>query len=217
MEFRRNPRLYKEQTIEIRSLRPLPITPIKQKKSIFSRALYPIIMVVAYGLMYYFNQTSPTMLLFPLIMLIPALVIPVIDDRQNWKEAMAVYNAEIEAYNKYLDDIDSEFAQIKQSFQLWNQLNFPGPVDELERCKNADSTLWCKRAEHTDFMTVCVGTYSAKFPIQLVVDEGQMVLHRDDELKIRIQEVLNKYDTIFQFVLFVLQILMLILTKSFIF
>ena len=196
MEFRRNPRLYKEQTIEIRSLRPLPITPIKQKKSIFSRALYPIIMVVAYGLMYYFNQTSPTMLLFPLIMLIPALVIPVIDDRQNWKEAMAVYNAEIEAYNKYLDDIDSEFAQIKQSFQLWNQLNFPGPADELKRCKNADSTLWCKRAEHTDFMTVCVGTYSAKFPIQLVVDEGQMVLHRDDELKIRIQEVLNKYDTV---------------------
>ena len=196
MKFRRNPRLYKEQTIEIRQLRPLPVTPVKQKKSVLSRALYPVIMVAAYGLMYYFNQTSPTMLLFPLIMLIPALVVPAIDDRQNWKEAMAAYNAEIDAYNEYLDELDSEFSRIKHSFQLWNELNFPGPTEELERCKNMDSTLWCKRAEYGDFMTVCLGTYSAKFPVQLAIDTAQMALHRDIALKERIQQLLIKYDTV---------------------
>jgi len=196
MEFRRNPRLYNEQTIEIRPLRVLPITPVKQKKSVISRALYPVIMVAAYGLIYFFNQTSPTMLLFPLIMLIPALVVPAIEDRQNWKEAMTAYNAEVVAYNEYLNGLDLEFAQIKQSFQLWNTLNFPGTNEELERCKCMDSTLWCKRAEYNDFMTVCLGTYSARFPVQLEIDYGQMALHRDEVLKKRIQDLLDKYDTI---------------------
>lgn len=196
MEFRRNPRLYNEQVIENRPLRPLPITPVKQKKSIISRALYPLIMVAAYGLMYYFNQTSPTMLLFPLIMLIPALVVPAIEDRQNWKEAMDVYNSEIVAYNEYLDGLDEEFEHIKQTYQLWNAFDFPGTSEELDRCKNLDSTLWCKRAEYSDFMNVCVGTYSAKFPVQLEIDYEQMVLHRDDKLKKRIQDLLDKYDVI---------------------
>lgn len=196
MEFRRNPRLYNEQVIEIRPLRPLPVTPVKQKTSVLSRVLYPIIMVVTYGLMYFFNQSSPTMLLFPLIMLIPALVVPAIEDGQNWKEAMAAYNAEVVAYNEYLNGLDLEFAQIKQSFQLWNALNFPGPTAELERCRCMDSTLWCKRAEYNDFMTVCLGTYSARFPVQLEVDYGQMALHRDKALKTRIQNLLDKYDTI---------------------
>lgn len=196
MEFRRNPRLYNEQTIEIRPLRALPVTPVKQKKSVLNRALYPVIMVAAYGLMYFFNQTSPTMLLFPLIMLIPALVVPAIEDRQNWKEAMTAYNAEVVAYNEYLNRLDLEFAQIKQSFQLWNALNFPGPDEELKRCRCMDSTLWCKRAEYNDFMTVCLGTYSARFPVQLEVDYGQMALHRDEELKTRIQDLLDKYNTI---------------------
>lgn len=196
MEFRRNPRLYNEQVIETRPLRPLPVTPVKQKHSILSRALYPVVMVAAYGLMYFFNQTSPTMLLFPLIMLIPALVVPAIEDRQNWKEALAVYQAEIVAYNSYLDELDKEFEQVKQSFQLWDALNFPGVSEELERCKCLDSTLWCKRAECNDFMTLCLGTYSAKFPIQLDIDYGQMALHRDDELKSRIQSLLDKYDVI---------------------
>ncbi len=153
-------------------------------------------MVAAYGLMYFFNQTSPTMLLFPLIMLIPALVVPAIEDRQNWKEAMTAYNAEVVAYNEYLNGLDLEFAQIKQSFQLWNALNFPGSAEELERCRCMDSTLWCKRAEYNDFMTVCLGTYSARFPVQLEIDYGQMALHRDETLKKRIQDLLNKYDTI---------------------
>ena len=148
------------------------------------------------GLMYFFNQTSPTMLLFPLIMLIPALVVPAIEDRQNWKEAMTAYNAEVVAYNEYLNGLDLEFAQIKQSCQLWNALNFPGPAEELKRCRCMDSTLWCKRAEYNDFMTVCLGTYSARFPVQLEVDYGQMALHRDEELKTRIQDLLDKYNTI---------------------
>lgn len=196
MEFRRNPRLYNEQTIEKRPLRPLPVTPVKQKKSVISRALYPAIMVAAYGLMYYFNQTSPTMLVLPLIMLIPALVVPAIEDRQNWKEAMTVYKAEINAYNEYLDALDLEFEQIKQSYQLWNAFNFPGTVEELDRCKNLDTTLWCKRAEYDDFMNICLGTYSAKFPVQLEIDYEQMVLHRDDKLKKKIQNLLDKYDVI---------------------
>ena len=116
MEFRRNPRLYNKQIVEKRSLRPLPVTPVKQKKSFISRALYPVVMIATYGLMFYFNQTSPTMLLFPLIMLIPALVVPAIEDRQNWKEAMTVYNDEIIAYNEYLDALDLEFEQIKQYY-----------------------------------------------------------------------------------------------------
>ena len=153
-------------------------------------------MVAAYGLMYYFNQTSLTMLLFPVIMLIPALVVPAIEDRQNWKEAMDVYNAEIIAYNEYLDALDLEFEQIKQSYQLWNAFDFPGTAEELDRCKNLDATLWCKRAEYNDFMNVCVGTYSAKFPVQLEVDYEQMVLHRDDKLKDKIKKLLDKYDVI---------------------
>ena len=51
MEFRRNPRLYNDQINEVRPLRPLPVTPVKQKRSVISRALYPLIMVAAYGLM----------------------------------------------------------------------------------------------------------------------------------------------------------------------
>lgn len=196
MEFRRNPRLYNDQINEVRPLRPLPVTPVKQKRSVISRALYPLIMVAAYGLMYYFNQTSLTMLLFPVIMLIPALVVPAIEDRQNWKEAMDVYNAEIIAYNEYLDALDLEFEQIKQSYQLWNAFDFPGTAEELDRCKNLDATLWCKRAEYNDFMNVCVGTYSAKFPVQLEVDYEQMVLHRDDKLKDKIKKLLDKYDVI---------------------
>lgn len=136
------------------------------------------------------------MLLFPVIMLIPALVVPAIEDRQNWKEAMDVYNAEIIAYNEYLDALDLEFEQIKQSYQLWNAFDFPGTAEELDRCKNLDATLWCKRAEYNDFMNVCVGTYSAKFPVQLEVDYEQMVLHRDDKLKDKIKKLLDKYDVI---------------------
>lgn len=49
MEFRRNPRLYNDQINEVRPLRPLPVTPVKQKRSVISRALYPLIMVAAYG------------------------------------------------------------------------------------------------------------------------------------------------------------------------
>lgn len=196
MEFRRNPRLYNEQVYEKRMLRPLPVTPVKQKKSVISRALYPLIMVAAYGLMYYFNQTSLTMLMFPLIMLVPALIVPALEDRQNWKEAMAAYKSEIIAYNEYLDDLDLELEQIKQLCQLWSRFDFPGPEEELDRCKNLDETLWCKRAEYRDFMSVCVGTYSAKFPVQLEVDYEQMVFHRDEELKKRIQDLLDKYDVI---------------------
>ena len=196
MEFRRNPRLYNKQIVEKRSLRPLPVTPVKQKKSFISRALYPVVMIATYGLMFYFNQTSPTMLLFPLIMLIPALVVPAIEDRQNWKEAMTVYNDEIIAYNEYLDALDLEFEQIKQYYQLWNAFNFPGTAEALYRCKNLDTTLWCKRAEHSDFLSICLGTYSAKFPVQLEVDYEQMAFHRDDKLKKRIQNLLDKYDVI---------------------
>ena len=196
IEFRRNPRLYKEQAIETRPLRPLPVTPVKQKKSVLSRALYPVIMLAAYGLMFYFNQSSPTLLIFPLIMLIPALVVPAIDDRQNWKETMEAYTAEMASYYAYLEELDLELSQIKQAFQLWNGLNFPGPKDEFERCKTVDSTLWCKRAEYSDFMTVCLGTYSAQFPILLVVDYPQMALNRDDAIKTKIQELLDKYSTV---------------------
>lgn len=196
MEFRRNPRLFKEQICEKRTLRPLPVTPIRQKKSIFSRAVYPLVMVATYGLMYCFNQTSPAMLVLPLIMLIPALIVPALDDKQNWKEAMAVYESEIIAYDEYLDSLYLEFEQIKQTCQLWNTFDFPGTAEELKRCKNLDTTLWCKRAEYSDFMNVCVGTYAAKFPVQLEIDYEQMMLHRDEKLKKRIQNLIDQYDVI---------------------
>ena len=111
IEFRRNPRLYKEQAIETRPLRPLPVTPVKQKKSVLSRSLYPVIMLAAYGLMFYFNQSSPTLLIFPLIMLIPALVVPAIDDRQNWKDTMEAYTAEMASYYAYLEELDLELCK----------------------------------------------------------------------------------------------------------
>lgn len=36
MEFRRNPRLYNDQINEVRPLRPLPVTPVKQKDQLLA-------------------------------------------------------------------------------------------------------------------------------------------------------------------------------------
>ncbi len=43
MEFRRNPRLYNEQTIEIRPLRVLPVTPVKQKNLLLAGHCIPLL------------------------------------------------------------------------------------------------------------------------------------------------------------------------------
>lgn len=196
MDFRRNPRLYKERTVEIRQLRHLPVAPVKEKRTFISRALYPIIMVAAYGLMFALNQTSPLMLMFPLIMLVPALLVPAIDDKHNWDKAIKKYENEVTIYNQYLDNLEIELEQVKTTEKLWNDLDFPGCEEELKRCRSVDSTLWCKRAEHSDFTTVCLGTFSAQFPIQFNIDYEQMQLCSNEQLIERIQTILNKYKVI---------------------
>lgn len=193
MKFRRNPRLFESIQPEIWKLRPLPVTPIKQKRSPLSQLIYPLVMVLAYGAMYYFNQTSPMMLMFPLIMLVPALLVPWIDARENWKIAKENYKEEIEAYNAYLDDLEKLLKSKKEDFILWNELNFPGENNEVERCYTLDETLWNKRAEYDDFMTVSLGKYRALLPVQFEIDSEQMALCKDKTLINRVKTLLSTY------------------------
>ena len=194
MEFRRNPRLYEARHSEIWRLRPLPVTPVKQKKSLLSQLIYPLVMVISYGAMYFLNQTSPAMLMFPLIMLVPALLIPLIDGKENWKIAQANYKEEIKAYNTYLDNLVQQLISKKEDFILWNDLNFPGEGNELERCYSLDETLWNKRAEYDDFITVSLGKYQAVLPVQFDIDAEQMALCKDKELIDRVKNIISTYE-----------------------
>ena len=171
----------------------MSIAPVKHKKSILSKILYPVIMLMAYILMFAFNQTSPLMLMFPAIMIVPALLIPWLDERSSWKELKDKYNKEIKEYNGYLDTLIKELESRKESFIFWNELNFPGEKVEIERCLTTNDTLWNKRAEYTDFMTLCLGQYKAEFPVQIDIDYEQMGKCTDSNIKNRVKSLVSKY------------------------
>lgn len=194
MEFRRNPRLYEPIQTEVWKLKPLPVTPVRQRRSRISQWIYPLLMVIAYGAMYYFNQTSPMMLMFPLIMLVPALLVPWLDGRDDWKNACANYEDELKAYNAYLDNLEQQLRSKKEDFILWNELNFPGENAEMQRSYSLDETLWNKKAEYDDFITVAIGNYKSMFPVQFDIDTEQMALCKDKKLWNRVDNILSTYE-----------------------
>lgn len=196
MKYRRTPRIYEafeKQTIQVK---PLPIPPAKHKSSWLSRLLYPLIMIAAYGAMVKFGNYSPTFIIFPLIMLVPALILPLFDSKQASADTKEKHLADLREYDSYLDTLNLVLANQKDIHNELINKDFPGPAAEISICKSLSPDLWTKRAEHSDFITACLGTYTAEFPVKLEVDETNRSLCKDTKVKNKLADIEADYSYI---------------------
>ena len=196
MEFRRNPRLYLPEKPVTLQIKKLPVTPTKTKRPIWTVAIYPIFMVLTYGLLFLLNVTTAVAMLLPLCMLIPMILTPIVDRKYNWKESWDNYKEELKNYNTYLDILEDELKSKSEQLGFWTELDYPSENTIINRCYNLDKTLWCKRAEHTDFPSIHLGNYKARFPIQFSVEDEDLRACKDKNTVNRLISILDKYEFI---------------------
>lgn len=166
VSFSRPPRVAPEP-IEREIRFPIPPEEVEARKIPLVATLAPLVLS---GAMAYF--VGPIMLVF-------ALVSPLMMLANRWEDKRSGKAGFERAMKQYSLDVEEAVSAARSAYELSYSLRVeaqPGVTDALARISTLDPRIWERRAEHSDFLALRLGTSDQQSLLSIIGGP-----HRDDE------------------------------------
>lgn len=191
--FTRSPRIQERLPggkIEI----PAPPAEAKKPEINWLSTLLPAGVTIAIAVTMALAFQNTMMMLYSLPMTVAGVVVSI----ANYLRGNKTYRQSAEerqtAYLKKLEEVVAEINEKRDAQRKAMLLADPSPEDCLAAVRSRSTTLWCRKPNDTDFLSVRLGTGEIPFSVQLDCPREQLM--EEDDLKKKPGEIYRENKTI---------------------